>query len=392
MSGLVFKSQINMQVEPTEDNHVARRTDIKTVFDSEPTAAEKARIPDGQLVYIRRGRQPVEPLHRLPIRRFTNVDEFKLAFPVGQIGDLFGLMIAGGFVIAGWDNVLGEWVFADAIDALNENVWFPSVDDDGLLTWELSASAEPPRAVNIRGPEGLPGRNGGLPIGSIFLSGIWTEDRVEADGEVYHVCNGARLERDEVSDLILPTGGKIAHRPMTSNTAPAPQVASASSIFSASFPEWRAFSGTPGTTTNNDCWASEANAFVNNIGNEWIQIDLGQEINIVRHRMRNRGFHPTVIDQPRDWALLGSNDGTSWNTVDTRTDIPWMNQNWSLFFDERITPASFRYWRINITRIHPGGTGNRFVAIGEIELFTNDFYDIPNIPNAHGFRHYMRIK
>ena len=203
MSGLVYKSQINMQVEPTEDNHVARRTDIKTVFDSEPTAAEMDSIPDGQLVYIRRGRQPVEPLHRLPIRRFADVDEFKLAFPVGQIGDLFGLMIAGEFVIAGWDNALGEWVFADAIDALNENVWFPNVDDEGLLTWELSASAEPPRAVNIRGSEGLPGRNGGMPIGSIFLSGIWTEDRVEVDGEVYHACNGARLERTEV-DMALP--------------------------------------------------------------------------------------------------------------------------------------------------------------------------------------------
>jgi predicted alpha-1,2-mannosidase len=66
---------------------------------------------------------------------------------------------------------------------------------------------------------------------------------------------------------------------------------------------------------------------------------------------------------PRNWSLLGSNDGATWTTLDTRTGetFPWRQQTRVFAV---ATPAAYAYYRLNIS----ANNGAAETQLAEIEL------------------------
>lgn len=156
---------------------------------------------------------------------------------------------------------------------------------------------------------------------------------------------------------------------MTSNTAPTPRVASASSVYTTTYSAWKAFNGT--VTDANDAWVTPTGVITG-----WIQIDYGESfqknVNILTLTSRNS----TIVEaNPKDFDILGSNDGitfdtlakfrnqTNWAQVETRT-FKFRNDN------------SYRYYRIQILN----NNGHSFISIGDI-LFSYNVNYLIELPS-----------
>lgn len=145
---------------------------------------------------------------------------------------------------------------------------------------------------------------------------------------------------------------------MTSNTSGTIGVASASSELSP-YQAWKAFNGT--TADAYDAWINSGSA--NPTG--WLQYKFNTtrilaKYGVVVRNDANRG-------NPKNWTFEGSNNGTSWTILDTQAEIV----NWSLNTPKYFTiknPASFTYYRINITAITNVGAAP-YISIGELTFF-----------------------
>ncbi|OXS65740.1 hypothetical protein B1B04_24855 [Lysinibacillus sp. KCTC 33748] len=98
---------------------------------------------------------------------------------------------------------------------------------------------------------------------------------------------------------------------MTSNTAPSPLIASASSEYSTVMQAWRAFDGTISR------WESKGN------GEAWIQINFGKIIKVNKMTLRADGTYPERA--PKIFEIQCSNDGVSFDTISSITD----EKSWS---------------------------------------------------------------
>lgn len=141
---------------------------------------------------------------------------------------------------------------------------------------------------------------------------------------------------------------------MTSNTAPS-GVASASSYYSTT-PAWGAFDA------DHTGWLTDGTG----LGTpQWLQYQFASAKTI-----RSYSIQPWSNDNwpgrwITGWHLDGSNDGSTWTTLDTRTRklkrwVPFM----PAYFDIA-TPASYLYYRLVIT----ANGGNAYVGIQRLELY-----------------------
>lgn len=71
---------------------------------------------------------------------------------------------------------------------------------------------------------------------------------------------------------------------------------------------------------------------------------------------------------PASWQLLGSNDGTSWVVLDSRTNQTFATGGTRLVYSLATIPPSYTYFRLNITRVANPSTANS-VQFSEWELF-----------------------
>jgi hypothetical protein len=86
---------------------------------------------------------------------------------------------------------------------------------------------------------------------------------------------------------------------------------------------------------------------VNYLG-EWMQIKLPIAISLDSYAITPRGDIPH-FRSPRDFLVLGSNDGTAWTLVHNQTNV----NNWNSAiktFKPPISPA-FRYFRLAVSRV-----------------------------------------
>jgi len=159
------------------------------------------------------------------------------------------------------------------------------------------------------------------------------------------------------SGTINPNGvgaDKAPHN-MTSDTSGGYVVTYASS----QQPGYQAFNGLTGA---GDAWISFNTPC-------WLQIDLGagRGTSIASYAIRTRNDVGAAYDQrqPKTWNLQGSNDGSTWTTVDSQSNQPGVANGGLMSYS--ITPtAVFRYWQINIT-LNQGSVGN--TEIGELYLY-----------------------
>ena len=136
---------------------------------------------------------------------------------------------------------------------------------------------------------------------------------------------------------------------LTADTAPAPFVASSNNEV---WPAWQAFDGTTA-----DAWAAEVDP-------AWLQIDLGPGVAQMLGSYSISKM-PTQPYTPANWTMGGSNDGSTWDIVDTRSgEVGWQTSEVRIYTCAVQTTA-YRYFRITIT-----GQGGNYMMIGELQLLT----------------------
>ncbi len=148
------------------------------------------------------------------------------------------------------------------------------------------------------------------------------------------------------------TAGTAAAQPadfaphaMTSASAPSPYVVTFSSQ-NATYPAWKAFDG---SIAGPDAWVGTGG------GADWIALDLGAGASklLAGYAIRGPDGNPTGADTaPKDFTLEGSNDGSSWTVVDTRTNQTgwglWPGQGEVRYYAAGAV-AGYRYFRLHIS-------------------------------------------
>jgi hypothetical protein len=129
--------------------------------------------------------------------------------------------------------------------------------------------------------------------------------------------------------------------------------------------------GTANDSANNP--TNARSAFDQNSGTEWfysgvsgwLQYDLGRTQIVQRYTVTSS--YDQVPRDPKNWQFQGSNDGATWTTLDTQS-----NQMFAERFELKTytvaSPASYRYYRLNITANNGDST---FTALGEFGLFAS---------------------
>ena len=146
---------------------------------------------------------------------------------------------------------------------------------------------------------------------------------------------------------------------MTSSSAPAPNVVSASSQVSDWYGAWRAFKHAVGS----DYWLTSG------VPTGWIKFDLGAgNASVVSsYTLSNSTVGGNENQAPKTWTLQGSNDDSNWDVLDTQTDAPtWTASEMRTYPFANST--AYRYYKIDIT-VNQGAA--IYLAIGEIELISS---------------------
>jgi hypothetical protein len=145
---------------------------------------------------------------------------------------------------------------------------------------------------------------------------------------------------------------------LTSNTSHPPFVTSGST-FAAPHDAWMAFNGV----------ANDPNAWIGSTaGTGYVQIDTGVSGSYVLTSYIVQAYDSTNSGRsPNAWTVQGSNDGSTWTTLDTRTaQTNWASLETRMF---AVTgAAAWRYFKLNVTANNGDAT---YTEIGEIQFQQN---------------------
>jgi hypothetical protein len=185
--------------------------------------------------------------------------------------------------------------------------------------------------------------------------------------EIIVEANSTRIGTYHASVGFVPaTIGLVGPTNMTSNTTPAPYVASASETHSAPYEPFYSFDGNAGT------YSHSARPLVT--VPYWIQIDLGSPKRVTHYVYQPRPDGATTVpyQQWYSWSLAGSNDATNWTTVDivpSVADFAWSERR--VYACDIV--ATFRYWRWTVTV----GTGYdpAYASAAALELYDSLEWD-----------------
>jgi hypothetical protein len=164
--------------------------------------------------------------------------------------------------------------------------------------------------------------------GSVLTASALTQLKLDINGSGISIYTGVGRP-DGV-------GPDLAPHNMTSNTAPSPYVASASSELN---PAWKAFDGTTGM------WTSTGST-------GWLKLDLGSAKSLGKYGWKS-GPSGNPQQHPRNWTFSGSNDNSTFNTVDTQTAIASVGSSVTQLFTMSPTVA-YRFWKFDVTVINGG--------------------------------------
>lgn len=87
----------------------------------------------------------------------------------------------------------------------------------------------------------------------------------------------------------------------------------------------------------------------------WMQQDLPQSEVVNKYTLTSGNDAPGR--DPEEWELLGSNDGSTWDVLDTRSDITFDGRNKTQEYSFT-NDQEYRYYRISLTSIVEGDGGN----------------------------------
>ncbi len=152
---------------------------------------------------------------------------------------------------------------------------------------------------------------------------------------------------------VLTTTEKWYETKMTSNTAPAPLVASSSTSYNSTYYPYKAFNGM-NAAGNYDQWLTQLGVLTG-----WIQIDFGSVKRINRLKLGASSDYLTA--NPKDFDILYSNDGVNFKNVKSiKNQIDWQVNQYREF---NFNLIKARYMKIDVSAINGG---LNYLAIGEI--------------------------
>ncbi|WP_050027587.1 RICIN domain-containing protein [Verrucomicrobium sp. BvORR034] len=134
------------------------------------------------------------------------------------------------------------------------------------------------------------------------------------------------------------------------------------------------FDGTANDSANNPNGAQgAAKAFDRNPASKWLstaaswlQYDFGagNALTVKRYTVTSANDVPTR--DPKDWQLRGSNDGSTWVTLDARSAQAFTTRYQTLTCPVS-SPGAYRYYRLEVT----ANNGDLSTQLGELGLFTD---------------------
>ncbi|MGE8038014.1 discoidin domain-containing protein [Lysinibacillus sp. NPDC093692] len=143
---------------------------------------------------------------------------------------------------------------------------------------------------------------------------------------------------------------------MTSNDTPSPLVASASSIWSATFPAWKAFNGT--NNDSNDCWVTVGGSIAG-----WVQLDFGSPKYCNQIKLTSRSGS-TANACPKDFTITASNDGIVFDKIANITG----QTKWALNETRMFTFKNAKKYRIYRLLIISNDGYSSYSAIGQLQF------------------------
>lgn len=139
---------------------------------------------------------------------------------------------------------------------------------------------------------------------------------------------------------------------MTSNTTPAPYIASSSSVYNTTLLAYNAFTG---NNITSNAWLSNTND-----ANKWIQLFIGNDKLVNKFEIISRN-NTDVNSAPKDFELLGSYDGVTFDKiVEITNQVNW-TQNEKRVYELNKT-LNYTYYRLSIKNTN----GTNYVSIGEL--------------------------
>lgn len=192
-----------------------------------------------------------------------------------------------------------------------------------------------------------------------FLVGLESQGAV-LSGIIHRVAflNGTPWSSGDVTSIKnnLPAPlTDFAPHAMTAADTPSPYVISCSTYIGG-YESFRAFD-----------WGIGAGGWLANATTGWLQVDLGagNTKQLYSYAVRSETSGNTSRS-PKNWTMLGSNNGTDWDTLDTVTNqTAWSLNEIRSFICDTYTTA-YRYFRLNITANNGDGG---IVGTGELFLF-----------------------
>ncbi|MEO7100633.1 MAG: RICIN domain-containing protein [Luteolibacter sp.] len=135
------------------------------------------------------------------------------------------------------------------------------------------------------------------------------------------------------------------------------------------------FGGTANDSINNpNGTEGAAKAFDGSSGTKWLcaaqcwlQYDFGTGVSQTIKRYDITSANDTPTRDPRDWQFQGSNDGSSWTAVDTRTAQPSFPNRYQKMSFNVASPGAYRYYRLNIT----ANNGATSTQLSELAMFSD---------------------
>jgi len=167
---------------------------------------------------------------------------------------------------------------------------------------------------------------------------------------------------------------------MTGNSSGGYTTSASSTNYATTFEIWKVHNKTIGNEgwhgTSSEYFSSDGSYFTgtfettydgsSTIGGEWIQLQVPTAITITKIQIAPRSGSTNYENRcAGDGIILGSNNGSTWSTIDTFTGKTYTLGNYT---DITVTTStSYTYFRIVITKL--SGTGQTVVNIGEIKYF-----------------------
>ena len=96
----------------------------------------------------------------------------------------------------------------------------------------------------------------------------------------------------------------------------------------------------------------------------WIQYQFGNNASHAISSYTITSANDFQARDPKNWTLIGSNDGTNWTTIDTRSNQSFANRFMTKTYTVSSTSA-YKYYRLNVT----ANNGGAELQIAEIGLY-----------------------